>query len=87
MINSNSRGRIGGAGTRKSAALPLPPGTQDASAIVRRITLAAALAPRNSVSFSRRRPNPAVKRTYPGVAALRSHRAPSAPVYAAYLRR
>ena len=31
--------------------------------------------------------NPAVKRTYPGVAALRSHRAPSAPVYAAYLRR
>ena len=32
------------------------------------------------------RPNPTVKRTYTGGAALRSHRARSAPVHAAYLR-
>ena len=40
---------------------------------------------RNGARTHGKMPNPAVKRTYPGVAALRSHRAPSAPVYAAYL--
>ena len=87
MIKMNNCVFIAGADTHQARTVCLPASPPRAPSVVHYITLTAAIAPCNVVALFRRRPNPAVKRTYPGVAALRSHRAPSAPVYAAYLVR
>jgi hypothetical protein len=87
VTKTNIRGVIGGSSTRKVCGEQVQWCPQRTSLSGGHIIPAAVAVSSILRAFLWRRPNLAVKRTYPGGAHLRAHRASSAPVYAAYFVR